>query len=551
VKTDRCSRAIRRGIALTLVVCLAAPSLALAQAPPAVPGSTAVPGPTVAPPTPTAPPALPADSILLRLGNIRPDACAGINYGVGNVGRVALPADYTIGPGDQIDIQLVGRLETTRQQVVVDTEGSIAVPPVGLVSVNDMKVPDAQRAVQDKVRTMFRYTDVTLTVPVPRCFEVLLSGEVERPGAIQASAMRRVHEVVLITGGVTPRGSVRYVQLFTPNRPPRTVDLLRFELLGDLSQNPLVEEGLRIHVPPRLGYVTLSGAVRRPGTYELGPAPGLRELMDLTGGVAQGAAVSRARLTRTDPEGRNETFELDLPKAMTPPADVPLKAGDVVYVPPGSILQDVVEVRGAFVGTPDSARTTTTTRPTIVQRFELAQGDRVRDLLIKAGGPTPLADLRMAVIERGGAGGPKRQIPIDLQRLLVDKEEFQNILLENGDVFLLPPVDDRVYVLGEVRSPGPQDFRPGATIREYLTLAGGPTVRGRFKDAFVTFRDGRSIHLAQAPPLEPGAVVTIPEVSVRWWQDYVTISNAITGLITSYASLFLLFGGSFTYSVNP
>jgi len=39
-------------------------------------------------------------------------------------------------------------------------------------------------------------------------------------------------------------------------------------------------------------------------------------------------------------------------------------------------------------------------------------------------------------------------------------------------------------------------------------------------------------------------------VSVRWWQDYVTISNAITGLISSYASLFLLFGGRITTTVN-
>src|SRR5262249_1898317 len=154
-----------------------------------------------------------------------------------------------------------------------------------------------------------------------------------------------------------------------------------------------------------------------------------------------------------------------------------------------------------------------------------------------------LADLRMAMIERGGTAGPKRQIPIDLHRLLVDKDEFQNIPLENGDVLTLPTFDDRVYVLGEVRAPGPYDFRPGATVPDCMPLAGGPGVRGRFKNATVTYRDGRSVNVAQAPPLEPGAVITIPEVSVRWWQDYVTISNTIIGLIGSYAGLYLLFGG--------
>jgi len=208
------------------------------------------------------------------------------------------------------------------------------------------------------------------------------------------------------------------------------------------------------------------------------------------------------------------------------------------------VLQDIVEIRGAFNGTTDSAKTTTTGKPTVVQRFELARGDRIRDLLVKAGGPSPLADLRMALVERSGPGGPRRQIPIDLQRLLVEKEEFQNILLENGDVFIVPPVEDKVYVLGEVKQPGPQDFRSGATLREYLALAGGPTVRARFQHASVTFRDGRTFPVNEAPPLEPGATVSIPEVAVRWYQDYLSILTAIAGLVTSYTGLYLLFGGS-------
>lgn len=470
---------------------------------------------------------------------------------MGNVGRIALPPDYRIGPGDQIDVQLVGRLEVIRQQVVVDPEGNISLPPVGQIHIDKLTALEAQRKVNEQLRGLFRFTDATMSIGVPRCFEVVLTGEVERPGSTQASAMRRIHEVILLSGGVTPRGSVRYVDLISRSGTLRTVDLLRFELVGDLSQNPLVEEGLRIHVPPRAGYVTLSGAVRRPGTYELSPRKSLRELLDLMGGVSQGAAASQARLTRTGPAGRNDTFGVDLPQVLKPPADVALQPGDVLYVPPGVVLQDVVEVRGAFNGTADSAKTATLGKPTIVQRLELAQGDRIRDLLVKAGGPSPLADLRLAVVERSGSGGPRRQIPIDLQRLLVEKEEYQNIPLENGDVFILPPVEDKVYVLGEARSPGPQDFRVGLTVREYLTLAGGPTVRGRFKNAIVTFRDGRTFRVDEAPPVEPGAVVTIPEVSVRWYQDYVAILGAIAGIVTTYAGLFLLFGGRITPTGTP
>ena len=493
---------------------------------------------------------MPADSILLRFGGIRPDACAGVNFGLGSVGRVALPPDYRIGPGDVIDVQLSSRLEVIERRVSVDPEGNLALPPVGQIYVDKLTVPEAQRRMNERLRTLFRYTDAAISVNIPRCFEVVLTGEVERPGSTQASAMRRIHEVILLSGGVTSRGSVRYVDLISRNGQTRTVDLLRFELVGDLSQNPLVEEGLRIHIPPRAGFVTLSGALRRPGTYELSSTGSLRELLGLVGGLSQGAAGAQTRLTRLNAEGRNDTFPMDLPRVVTPPADVTLRAGDVIYVPPGAMLQDLVEVRGAFLGTAESAKTFITGKPTIVQRFELAQGDRIRDILVKAGGPTPQADLRLAVVERSGPAGPRRQIPVDLQRLLVNKDEFENITLENGDVFILPPVEDKVYVLGEVRVPGPQDFRAGATVREYLALAGGPTVRARFKNAIVTFRDGRSFKVDESPPVEPGAMVSIPEVSVRWYQDYIQILTAIASVVTSYTGLYILFGGQINTTGN-
>lgn len=534
-----------------LIVSVSLPSVTVGQtAPqiitqpaPAIYGTTPPPGPTVAPPSPAAQPAVPADSFLLRFGGIRPDACAGVNAGLGNVGRIAIPPDYQLGPGDQIDVQLTSRLEVIRQQLVVDAMGFISLPPAGQIEVDRLTVAEAQQRVNERLRGMFRYTDALLSVPVPRCFGVVITGEVERPGATLASAMRRVHEVILLSGGITPRGSVRFVELFPKTGPSKTIDLLRFELLGDLTQNPLIEESLRIHVPPRGGYVTLSGAIRRPGSYELSPGGGLRELLELMGGASQGAAIGKARLTRLAPDGRHDTFDLDLTAALRPPADVMLRPGDVLYIPPGAMLQDVVEVRGAFNGVPESARTTITGKPTIVQRFELSKGDRIRDLLVKAGGVSAYADLRLAVLERGGSGGPRRQIPIDLQQLLVDKEEFQNVTLENGDVFVVPPIEDKVYVLGEVRNPGPFDFRTGLTVREYIALAGGPNVRARYKNAVISYRDGRTFNVAQAPPIEPGAIVTIPEVSVRWYQDYLLILSAIASLVGAYTGLYLLFGG--------
>src|SRR5439155_207946 len=79
-------------------------------------------------------------------------------------------------------------------------------------------------------------------------------------------------------------------------------------------------------------------------------------------------------------------------------------------------------------------------------------------------------------VDRSDAG-PAQRIPVDLHRLLVEKDETQNIPIQNGDVVVLPVFEDKVYVVGEVKTPGAQDFRPDLTPREYLAAAGGPSAR--------------------------------------------------------------------------
>jgi protein involved in polysaccharide export with SLBB domain len=510
---------LRRSLSLFLVVSLLAPGLGTAQPSPIGAQPAPPSGTTMRPVQQAAPPATSAPV------------------------RGTMPGpDYRLGPGDVLDVQIAGRLEVVRQQVVVDFEGAINAPPLGAIPVGGVTLLEAHRRVAARAREVFRFAEATITVVTPRTFEVVVSGEVERPGALPVTALRRVHDVVLDAGGITARGSTRRV-LVTRRGVETAVDLLAFQLRGDLTQNPAVEEGVKIHVPSRAGTVTLTGAVRRPGEYELGATPSLRSLLELAGGVIPPAADNEARLTRLGGDGRKTTAPLDMRAALAPPADFILQPGDALYVPPASTLQDLIEVRGAFNGTPESTKMQVAGKATILQRLELAQGDRVRDVVTRAGGAATYADLRLALIERSGATGPRQRIPIDLYRMLVEKDDVPNILLQNGDVVVLPIAEDKVFILGEVKTPGGQDFRPDLSARDYVALAGGASTRGRLDNTVVTFRNGKTYAMADAPPLEPGSVVTVPEVAVKWWQDYVTILSTIATLATAYTGLYFIFHG--------
>ena len=517
----RTPRIFYRFVALLLIVALLVPTLAQAQA------QAPAPAPAPAPATPSTPtPGARPDALLAPGGQ-----------------RIVVGPDYRLGPGDLIEIQITGRVDVQRVQLVIDIEGNVNVPPIGNIPVGGLTLLEATRTVTERARAFFRFADVTITVLSPRTFEVAVTGEVQRPGSALVSAARRLQDVVLGAGGATPRGSLRRIRV-VKGGVEREYDLLRFELGGDLTQNPLVEEGMRVHIPARFGTVTLTSGVRRPGEYEVLPNSSLADLVALIGGFSESAALPQARLTRYLPDGHRETVTVDLRTALARPADVILKPGDVLSIPTPAPAVDVIEVRGAFVGTTDSAKGAVAGKPVVTQRLELALGDRVRDVVARVGGAGPTGDLRLAFVDRTPSAGPTQRIPVDLHRLYIDKDETQNITLENGDNFVLPVLEDKIFLNGETRASGPQDFRPEWTARDYIANVGGFNVRAKPEDAFVTFRNGRSYRLADAPALEPGATIVVPEVSVKWYQDYIAISNTIIGLVSSYVGLFVLFGGT-------
>src|SRR5207249_2068425 len=135
-------------------------------------------------------------------------------------------------------------------------------------------------------------------------------------------------------------------------------------------------------VAPRTFEVTVSGDVERPGTVQ---TPATRRVYDVildAGGItSRGSTRNVVLIRRSGGSGdRKEAMPLELRAALTPSTDLLLRPGDAIYVPTISSLQDVIEVRGAFNGTAESTKTTVAGKATILQRFELAQGERVRDV---------------------------------------------------------------------------------------------------------------------------------------------------------------------------
>jgi polysaccharide export outer membrane protein len=95
------------------------------------------------------------------------------------------------------------------------------------------------------------------------------------------------------------------------------------------------------------------------------------------------------------------------------------------------------------------------------------------DLLVTAGGLRPQADLReVRLVRRNG-----QTYTLDLLRLVTEGERLRDLVLDAGDVVFVPgkrAEERRVFLLGEVQTPGAFPLVPDMRLSHALAVAGGP-----------------------------------------------------------------------------
>lgn len=152
------------------------------------------------------------------------------------------------------------------------------------------------------------------------------------------------------------------------------------------------------------------------------------------------------------------------------------------------------------------------------------------------------ADLSRSFLARKG-----RYIPVDFERLVSQGDLSQDVPLQDGDYVYIAPVNmDRVYVLGEVRTPVYIQYMDTMSLVEALTEAGGITIKASSRVAVV--RGGLAcpkqylidINLilkgyACDFTLEPGDIVYVPPFRFNTAKEI--IRSAISTFVGTVASV--------------
>jgi protein involved in polysaccharide export with SLBB domain len=428
------------------------------------------------------------------------------------------PAEYICGPGDQFELNFWGG-QNHRVRLAANLEGRVFVSKVGFVEIAGKSLKDARAQILTKVRASYPRLQLDLTLVEPRTFLVHVAENVKTPGSMQARAMERVSHVIARAGGLT--GSKRRIAIDRKVGPDLTADLVLYELTGDTRYNPYVLDGDVIRVPFAQTTVAISGAVRRPGTYELVGSKDLAELLQLAGGLTTSVAKNLPiKLIRKNVKQQAVTHRIAFEKGM--PQNKLLQDDDTVQVHGASELQRTVMLIGAVAEADkiDAAATSA--------RLPFIEGDTVLSLIDRAGGIKAPGDLSRAYIARGA-----KVTPIDLEALLVRRDFRADQRIQMGDTIVVPPMRYSILVEGAVTRGGLYSYNPTFGVAEYIATAGGRTRNARaMKDVTLVTSSGKARRYRSGMKINPGDTISVPERNFTR-AEIVQLTISVAGLVLS------------------
>lgn len=373
--------------------------------------------------------------------------------------NIATPANYRLGAGDDIYIDVWGASQKTLQETI-SADGTIQVEGIGPVTLAGMTVAAANAYLQRELKQIYSSSNIRVTVGQTKSITINVMGEVMAPGTYTLSAFATAFHALYVAGGVNDIGTLRDIKIYRNSRQIASIDVYDYILNGHQGKDIRLEDNDLIYVGPYNSLVDITGQVKRPMYYEMRPTESLATLLQFAGGFSGDAYRGSARVVRK--AGRNYSVhtveEFDM-------SGFRLLDGDSVSI--DAVVprySNMVEVRGAVF------------RPGMYQMDGKVKS--VRELLEHIDGVTEEAFLERALLHRRRPDRSLEALALDLGGILEGR--VPDVPLRNEDVLIVfsneeAQNEQTMTIHGEVRYPGVYQYARNTTIGDLILQAGGLT----------------------------------------------------------------------------
>ena len=377
---------------------------------------------------------------------------------------------------------------------------------------------------------------------------ITITGAVYQPGNYAYSEGMTVLDLIDKAAGVREEAYLNRAILF------RSIDRvdkqsLNFSLkdLLEKKQTIALQPNDSLHIYGRDSLIAkpmvrIEGAVRKPQKFAYAKGLYPADLIIMAGGFIEGADQTQVQVARQLNDANFKTISKVYTVSLSKEGgdSIALEPNDIVTVhyEKGYVPQQVVKIEGevSFPGF----------------YAILSKEERISSLIERSGGLAPYAYVEGATLVRKKDKNEKDdkaqekqlkklkktdkdltlietkeeektpeaseyRVGINLKKIMENKNSYQDLVLKDGDVLIIPSEKQTVEVKGLVLAPSLVRYEKGKSTRSYINSAGGFSDNAQKKSVYVVYANGdvkgtsRFLFFRSYPKVSPGALVIVPE----------------------------------------
>ena len=361
-------------------------------------------------------------------------------------------------------------------------------------------------------------------------------------------------------------------------------DLQRFRLTGDFKYNPYLKNDDVIIFPTydlTRNFFSVWGVVNSPGTFQFIEGDKLGDALELVNGInpayenVDSVEISRLsydgqtqsiivipidenysiqrgdRIRFVARENQRKNFSVTVLGEVNIPGVVPITKDKTT-------LYEVLRSAGWFTPQASFTRARVYSKNSLAKLLELQYGiklgeqpdlenPRVRNLILNL----ELALMyRMSnvVTEDTNYFNLENQLRVltegsslDFKKIGDPKSDIANYIVMDGDVIIVPELQNSVYVFGQVLRPGYVTFIEGKDYHYYITEASGIGELAEEDDIMIIKAGSRAWISADndSVTIEEGDYIYVPKESLRSTRSYIMEYSVYLGVLASIAAILL------------
>lgn len=257
--------------------------------------------------------------------------------------KAPVPANHLLSLGDKLLVSLYGK-ENQQYELDVNRQGQIVVPGLAPINVAGLSYGEAKTFIKRRIEEQNIGVTAHVGFGELGSIQVFVLGDAYMPGSYTVSSLSTITHALFASGGIKEIGSLRNIQLKRAGKLVTSLDLYDLLLKGDTKDDIILQSGDVVFIPSVGKQITVDGAVNRPAIYEVLPSELFADLLDMVGGVSNGAYLNKVSVYQFR-DGTKLIQNLNLADANI--KQLSLKNVAEVKVPfAGERLQDAIQILG-------------------------------------------------------------------------------------------------------------------------------------------------------------------------------------------------------------